>query len=753
MLAPELNLIAATFARTEVEREVALQEEVSMIQQLSRSNDNGGNNDNTNVNDDSMEEDGLATEGWLLPPMANASADFRRGEHKRRHTELSALSKQLPALLARISSSATSSSNLHDDGGDENIDDANTPPSILSPRWVDMYRASKDFADEALVLSKGLQVEDLAQCKQTFADTIQKEFEGSPKMPSWFPPKDFFDSVSAPHTKVFRLGEEKRWFAAAGDGGSSGGPRDVLADLEALLFEDEHLEELQQEQLIYGNNGGSKARYEEVKRSTIGPVRGRDVKDDAPGTAALLGMAKHASPEHRHKRSSSKLIRSGPRSTTTTTTTTATGGDKEGDGIEDAEDGDGHAVSKGIRSELFKATRRWECLMLLWSKWVVTTALKQQPATTTSSHITDALNSVDLCEFIKGYFNTIVHERVFLTLSKIVRPDPTTATPDGNNAKTAAEGGIFSSSMAGRRYSTSPPPTPTKATGTSTTTQPPRSVGMPFGKVNAHIVVVKGKQKSIRTLTDFEKRLVMEEDAWLVAAGYDSSYKHTGTMAASDRAEGVELLRSQSSTKWKSMDEGSCRKVLVLQSHLRRRLAIMKAQTALKALTKSNTSSSRLSMASRRISTAVMKQYTRQSTTQRQYIQSCMAIAKDTALCEKFYSTEEATFKQNFKAYITKATEHYLNNVPLELDWTVEKTPIDNNGGVEIRYVNLRSGRSQTENPNMLKVSALKQRELAKATRKREEAYRDMDAFVKKLNTRKEELDKLEKEMSATVSL
>eukprot|EP00164_Ancoracysta_twista_P009629 GFYU01014321.1.p1 GENE.GFYU01014321.1~~GFYU01014321.1.p1 ORF type:complete len:172 (-),score=13.11 GFYU01014321.1:40-516(-) len=158
-------------------------------------------------------------------------------------------------------------------------------------------------------------------------------------------------------------------------------------------------------------------------------------------------------------------------------------------------------------------------------------------------------------------------------------------------------------------------------------------------------------------------------------------------------------------------------------------------------------------MASKRISTAVMKQYTRQTTTQRQYVQNCMSIAKDTALCDKFYSTEEANFKQNFKAYITKATEHYLNNVPLELDWTVEKTPVDNNGGVEIRYVNLRSGRSQTENPNMLKVSALKQRELAKATRKREDTYRDMDAFVQKLNSRKEDLGKLEKDMSASVSL
>ena len=715
MLVPQLNFIAGSLARIEVEREVALLEE---LHTLSRMDPQPVVNSPRSSDAHEDAEDALACEGWLLPPQARASSSFAAAEHRRRHAELEILSDKIPTVIANLVN------NCGVDGVDELM---GSMMPVLSPAWCDMYRATKDFADEALVCSKGLTVDDFTQCKGAFYDAVLAELGSDTASPAWLPPPAFFDP-DAPHNRVFKLGADKRWFAEGGTAGG-GAPRDVLAEIEALLFNDDHEEELAKEQLIYGNNGGTKARYTEVKRSALGPVRGRDVKEEAPGTAALLSMAKHNSPENRV---SSHLRRR--RGVGRNAAVSAPAGGFATDPDHSDDDDDTQAISKELRSELFKATRRWESLMIIWSKWVISLVLskKVSPA--------DAVASVGLGEFVRGYLNTVVHERTFLSLTKARRCLGSSSIDSVAETAPAPldESSSFPvASSAGRRY-VSPPPKPTSA--------PPSTRNM----VPSNSVVVNGKQKSIRTLSDRERRLVLEEDAWLLSAGYDSSFLHTGIATPAERAQCVSLLQTQSSSKWLEVDEGSCRCIVVLQSYLRRRLAQRRAQAAIQALGAASTS--RLSVASKRLSTAVQRHYAKQQPTQRSYVLSCLAIAKDTSTCENFYSSEEDSFKREFKVYMSKATEHYLHNVPLDADWVVEKVPTEQ-GTPELRYVNVRSGRSQMENPNMLKVAALKQRELAKVTRRREEAYREMEVFVQRLNDRKQQLAAQEQELSVPVTL
>ena len=164
------------------------------------------------------------------------------------------------------------------------------------------------------------------------------------------------------------------------------------------------------------------------------------------------------------------------------------------------------------------------------------------------------------------------------------------------------------------------------------------------------------------------------------------------------------------------------------------------------------------------------------------YVGAARQLMADEARAEAFYSTEEAAFNKQFKQWSAQMTRHYLEEVPLDVDWAVQKTPLPpssaggGDGGQKeeggpsqkgvftdpetgLRYqrtfLNLKTGRVQTENPNALKAAAAKSRQLAKAQREREQRLAEMAVFVaERVNgVKRDVLPALEDQLAAPVYL
>ena len=164
------------------------------------------------------------------------------------------------------------------------------------------------------------------------------------------------------------------------------------------------------------------------------------------------------------------------------------------------------------------------------------------------------------------------------------------------------------------------------------------------------------------------------------------------------------------------------------------------------------------------------------------YVGAARQLMADEARAEAFYSTEEAAFNKQFKQWSAQMTRHYLEEMPLDVDWAVQKTPLPpssaggGDGGQKeeggpsqkgvftdpetgLRYqrtfLNLKTGRVQTENPNALKAAAAKSRQLAKAQREREQRLAEMAVFVaKRVNgVKRDVLPALEDQLAAPVYL
>lgn len=118
-----------------------------------------------------------------------------------------------------------------------------------------------------------------------------------------------------------------------------------------------------------------------------------------------------------------------------------------------------------------------------------------------------------------------------------------------------------------------------------------------------------------------------------------------------------------------------------------------------------------------------------------QLVELSLAVQSQETCLEDFFQSEEVRFQAQWTAYVRKLTQFYLKDCPLDVDWEAHSGP---NGS--ITFVNMKTGRSQQENPNALKVVAAKNRQWLKASRERELRIANARAAAADLNRMKEQL-------------
>jgi hypothetical protein len=109
-------------------------------------------------------------------------------------------------------------------------------------------------------------------------------------------------------------------------------------------------------------------------------------------------------------------------------------------------------------------------------------------------------------------------------------------------------------------------------------------------------------------------------------------------------------------------------------------------------------------------------------------------VQRESALVQQFFDTEESSFQDQWRAWEKRMTHYYLNQCPLDVDWVTQADPTAPSG---VRYLNIKTGKLQLENPNALKVSATKNRQWMKATK-------DRNDRIDRMKQRKEAIQKLQ---------
>ena len=79
-------------------------------------------------------------------------------------------------------------------------------------------------------------------------------------------------------------------------------------------------------------------------------------------------------------------------------------------------------------------------------------------------------------------------------------------------------------------------------------------------------------------------------------------------------------------------------------------------------------------------------------------------IAAEEPRLQDYYDNEESRFQQQWNRYVKQLTQFYLTECPLDVDWRAQRSnPSDESSAIV--FLNIRTGKVQTENPNMLKSS------------------------------------------------
>lgn len=102
----------------------------------------------------------------------------------------------------------------------------------------------------------------------------------------------------------------------------------------------------------------------------------------------------------------------------------------------------------------------------------------------------------------------------------------------------------------------------------------------------------------------------------------------------------------------------------------------------------------------------------------------------ETAALERAEAAEASEFDAQWRAWEQKMERFFATECPLDADWVARADPQARAGTV---YVNLRTGRSQEENPNALKAVATRNRQWLKATRAREERLQAHEARAQRV--------------------
>lgn len=141
--------------------------------------------------------------------------------------------------------------------------------------------------------------------------------------------------------------------------------------------------------------------------------------------------------------------------------------------------------------------------------------------------------------------------------------------------------------------------------------------------------------------------------------------------------------------------------------------------------------------------------YIRQShSTLQRYAELVLFVGKEQDRLEGFYETEEERFQTQWNHYVKRMTKFYLTECALDVDWMPQS-----NGSGGVVFLNTKTGRTQSEHPNTLKVVAAKNRQWLKATRDREARMQQARQATEELNHRKQELISLSKVLEAKLFL
>lgn len=136
------------------------------------------------------------------------------------------------------------------------------------------------------------------------------------------------------------------------------------------------------------------------------------------------------------------------------------------------------------------------------------------------------------------------------------------------------------------------------------------------------------------------------------------------------------------------------------------------------------------------------------------YARLIKKIGEDQFALEEFYEHEEQNFQNQWNQYVRKMTHFFLHECPLDQDWIAQRDTAAATGSTAgIIFINVKSGRTQTENPNALKVVAAKNREWMKATRERQARLAKAAAATENVNNLKAKLAELSKKLEANVFL
>eukprot|EP00758_Cryptobia_borreli_P015608 Tbor_TRINITY_DN6040_c0_g1::TRINITY_DN6040_c0_g1_i1::g.11150::m.11150 len=235
--------------------------------------------------------------------------------------------------------------------------------------------------------------------------------------------------------------------------------------------------------------------------------------------------------------------------------------------------------------------------------------------------------------------------------------------------------------------------------------------------------------------------------------GRGDTYGNVSLTAADQRA--LWKIKYDALMKW-SKNEANDKLVIALQSRIRRQLAITRL-SRIRNGGGAGSQSHNQKVRQDHLFTSLCKHYSKQQPLLDQYIRTSLSVVGDEQKAQFFYDHEEISFKKQFKEYTTKVTHYYLNECPLDVDWKVQRISNQTTSG-SIRdkfvFVNVKTGKQQDENPNMLKVVALKNRQWMKATKDREKRLAEMDKFVNDLNEVKTEfLPFLEENISTPLNI
>lgn len=230
----------------------------------------------------------------------------------------------------------------------------------------------------------------------------------------------------------------------------------------------------------------------------------------------------------------------------------------------------------------------------------------------------------------------------------------------------------------------------------------------------------------------------------LTGASLPADARHSNVPESSDSCRPQLLWTPALEAKWR----GCLRLVIRMQSCARRFLAIRRHRPAIaKKLVDKRLK--RYKRVETQLVPNALQYLRRTQPVAEAYHQVVRKVEADQSELEDFYATEEQVFQQQWNQYVRKMTHFFMNECPLEQDWIAQRDPATQT----IVYINVKSGRTQTENPNALKVVAAKNREWMKATRERQVRLAKASIATERVNHLKSKLLELTKKLETPVFL